>query len=76
MLKKTQAQELGKIFEKACEGMDENRYKDYDFCGMEWDDKRDKWEVTFFTQYGNADFVVICVAPTENGYRLSGHYPK
>ncbi|MBD2518526.1 hypothetical protein H6G93_26865 [Nostoc sp. FACHB-973] len=71
MLKRTQSEELVKIFEKACEGMAEKGYKDYDFCGMEWDDERDKWEVTFFTEHGSISFVVVCVTPANNGYQIS-----
>ncbi|OUL35936.1 hypothetical protein BV372_09450 [Nostoc sp. T09] len=76
MLKKNQAQELIKIFEKACQGMEEKRYIDYEFVGMEWDDETDTWEVTFYTEYGNNNFPVMCVAPVKNGYRLAGRVYK
>ncbi|BAY10278.1 hypothetical protein [Calothrix sp. NIES-2098] len=72
MLNKSQAQELVKIFEKACEGMDEKGYRDYEFIGMQWDDETDVWEVTFYTEYGNNQFPVMRVAPVQNGYRLAG----
>ncbi|OUL36380.1 hypothetical protein BV372_08165 [Nostoc sp. T09] len=76
MLEKNQAQELIKIFEKACDGMDEKGYKDYKFVGMEWDDETDVWEVTFYTEYGNDELVVVRVAPVKNGYRLAGRVYK
>lgn len=73
MLHASDYEELAKIAEKANDFLYEHECLEFYIIGINWDDEKDQWLISYQSNYSNHEFINVSVTPVDNGYTLCGH---
>ncbi|BAZ39438.1 hypothetical protein NIES4101_53910 [Calothrix sp. NIES-4101] len=73
MIDSTNHQEFSQIVEAANSFLEEKECPEFSVMGINWDDEKSQWVVSYYSDYSNHEFINVWVKKHDIQYFIVGH---